>query len=229
MRWVYALPALVLASAGCLSSGTSSDANDANDLVAEPALPELETVVHEWRGRIVAGALFEGPAHFRETEPHVAPLWRSGFVLEVTEQPQDFQVSIDWTGTGSLQIMVHTPHEHADPDEKGWPEYVTAFSGDKHQCLRLPADALHTGRYYIMMHTQYGANVEALFKAHLLGGAAQVLDGPHGHATNADEGVRAFYTITGQPNPSEACDEGVGHRRPPSFPSPLPPLRLPPS
>ena len=156
-------------------------------------------VDHVFESGWVVGAAFEPTAHFVPSEEVTAPLWRSGFILDITEVPQDLQLRLDWTaapGTRML-LMAHAPHDHHRPEEKGWSEYTTEFSDQSPLCIRIPPEDLLPGYWYVMTHSQVSADVAFTITATTLGGAVEILPGPHGHDTTPEELVNIVETETG--------------------------------
>lgn len=197
---ILAIPLLAFATvlAGCLGAGVPN----APEALAPAAttMPEgLVPVEHVFEGGWVAGGAFEATAHFQPSESITEPLWKAGFILDVTEAPQDLQIRLDWTaapGT-SMLLMAHAPHGDHRAEEKGWSEYTTEFSDASPLCIRIPSEDLLEGYWYVMIHSRTSANVDFTITATTLGGTAEILDGPHGHDSNADEFVNIVETETG--------------------------------
>lgn len=192
--------AIVIAStilAGCIGATTTTP-QPLGAASADP-LAGAVPVDHVFEGGWVAGAAFEVTAHFQPSESITGPLWKSGFILDVTEAPQDLQFRLDWTaapGT-SMLLMAHAPHDDHRPEEKGWSEYTTEFSDASPLCIRIPPEDLLAGYWYVMTHSRTSADLRFTITATTLGGMAEILDGPHGHDSNADEVVNIAETETG--------------------------------
>lgn len=134
----------------------------------------------EWAGAILgspAGML----AHHAVTESHVAPLQREGFVFEIVEVPQDLRVELAWPGPGTAITMVSAPRDGADPGGA----YFTEWAGEGAQCVRIPAEALETGKWQVMIHTQNAVAADFVFTVATLGGKGAILNGPHTPAESA--------------------------------------------
>lgn len=206
---VLAVPALVIltALAGCIGAGTPPAALGPAG-VPDAAAAALAAVDHVFESGWAVGGAFEATAHFMPSEEVTEPLWKAGFVLDVTEAPQDLRITLDWTaapGT-SMLLMAHAPHDDHRPEEKGWSEYTTEFEDQGPLCIRIPPEDLLPGYWYVMTHSRTSADLRFTITATTLGGKAAILDGPHGHDSNADEFVNIVETETGPKRAWLPCD-----------------------
>jgi hypothetical protein len=207
MKTLLAPLVALTALAGCLGTGAPSDPSAAEAL-APPTLPALVPVDLVFESGWMVGGAFEATAHFMPSEEVTGPVWKSGFVLDVTEVPQDLQLRLDWTaapGTAML-LMAHAPHDDHRAEEKGWSEYTTEFSEASPLCIRIPPEDLLAGYWYVMVHSRTSADLTFTITATTLGGAATILDGPHGHDTNPEELLNIAETETSPKRAWEPCE-----------------------
>lgn len=180
-----------------------------------------------WTGHLLVGAGRELPAHLMPFEQYVAPVWRTGFVVEILEAPDILEVRLDWTSAGPIQIMMmtHAPHGAERPEEPGWSEYSTQdgtldYASASPLCMRLPAKDLaedlahvkeHGGQphWYPMAHSLVGLDVGLRFTVSSVGGTLQIPDTFHGHTTNAEALQDVVETTLGPHRAYEECALGL--------------------
>lgn len=157
------------ALAGCLGDTTKNASTDLPDLGADLT---AEPVVLEWSGAYMVGGAMEAPGHFPETAGLVEPVWREAMVnVDIAGDATDFRVDLTWTGIDAsrVQIMVDGPMR----DGK-WNQWTTEFSSMKEQCLRIPADLIWEGTWFVMIHTQASAQLEYTLRATVTGAEASL-------------------------------------------------------
>ena len=184
-------------TAGCI--GAASPGEDPPEAAGELARPDAPPTVTSWDGHILAGAAYDLPGHFAETEELVEPVMRSGAALMFDEAPTLLEVELTWTGAPGTQVMLMVgPPTHTE-EEGG--NMATPFSAEPVHCIRVPSDALAAGHWSAMIHTLAGADVSFTITARSLGGEPMWHD-THGHT------VAAFRPAANEARPFDAC-EGV--------------------
>lgn len=183
--------AVVLALAS-VTAAVRLGARDSPDLPVSPTAaflaspsgpqPFVPSSLHEWSGHVLAGAAYDAPAHLRETEALVAPVWWSGVRFRVTAPPESMEVALEWTGVEGSRIQLVAQKGTADGRVV---EYATAFSGERLQCMRLqPPDPL-PGDWTLMVVSLVAVSVDFAIRVRLAGGSgALVLDEAHGRAAD---------------------------------------------
>ncbi|HEV8360649.1 MAG TPA: hypothetical protein VGR28_09360 [Candidatus Thermoplasmatota archaeon] len=187
MRTLLALVIAAVAFAGCVNQATP-DA-DLAAATAPAAMPAPQTV--DWKGHIVTS---EGEmlAHGSTFEPLVAPLYKEGFLFDITEVPQLLRVDLDWSGSAQLMIMLHAPH-----GKDGYREYITDMSADKPLCLMVGPEELSTGKWQIMTHSDGAMNTEFTLTVTTWGGHGEIVpDAPHGHALDEQFNIEQGEGLT---------------------------------
>lgn len=219
-----ALTALFVTAAGCLAPGVAESSTEAVAPGAAPpsdptptpqvgapepgpAPPATAPDVATWEGHILVGALLEFPAHLTATAGVVDPIWRSGVTLDLNEIPQDVQLSLDWNGTGLVEIMMYPPNSMNASDQL--PSYESGYTSVHHSCMRVPPEDLMAGHWDVMVHSYYGAQIAFRLTATTRGGNVTFLSGPHAPPRGADSPETAIRQVVDDERATLACDEGV--------------------
>lgn len=199
------------ALAGCTGDGATTDDADPAQTGDQAALAPAAPVLHElnWTGYAMVGAAYDVPAHWSPPEEIVAPIWKEGFMLEVTDELQALEFHMEWGGMPGTQVMLmaHSPHDGAED----MTEYRTEFSADPVHCFRIPADDLpgrSIGHWQPMFHVLAGADVTVTVTVRAIGGGnVTIPDMMHGHdpadpaetiaVAEADQNARATDSCDG--------------------------------
>jgi hypothetical protein len=172
MRSLAAVVA-ALALAGCVNTAAPLDATAP---ASAPASPLPEPVSVDWQGHIVTSE-GEGLAHRSTFESLVQPLYKEGFLFDITALPQLLRVDLDWSDGAQLMIMLHAPH-----GKDGYREYVTDMSAEKPKCLMVGPEELSEGKWQIMAHSRGAQNTDFTLTVTTWGGVGAIVpDAPHGH------------------------------------------------
>ncbi|MGQ0534866.1 MAG: hypothetical protein ACT4PT_02205 [Methanobacteriota archaeon] len=203
--------------AGCVTPAseepvaTAAEGDAAATAAAVTGLAAAPTVL-AWEGYMAAGALFEAPAHFKETEALVSPIWKSGFNLHVEELPSVIEIQLDWTAASPSQVMMmaHVPNDAENT--RYWVEYeyphqhATApmWPTEGPLCMRITTDELAPGHWHIMAHSRYGSDIKLAFAVTTVGGVVSIPEGAHGHVVDAEEVQQIAMAV--EPRDWEPCE-----------------------
>lgn len=208
---ILASTLLAIAAAGFVVTSASPEPADATPAAAADASTAREETIFTWDGYAKAGGANEVLAHLSDTEALVEPVWRTGFNLQVEEVPESVEIRVDWSsGTPSeVMFMAHVPYDAARPHE--WIEFETHHQQDARWategplCMRIPTAEVAPGPWHVMAHSRYGLDIAIAFTITMIGGAASIPEGTHGHAATIEEGMTLANAIRDGPHEWEPC------------------------
>ncbi len=177
MRLIVVLAILAaLAIGGCVQPA-APNVQPAATAASSAALAKPVSV--EWKGHVVDSRL-DGFSHQRPSEDVLFAQQQEGFLFDIKELPQVFQVSLDWTDPNAkMMIMLHSHKEHGT---NVYDEHDSKLDAVHPKCIQVPAENFSKGEWQIMVHTQNAQNLDYTLKVTLVGGAGAIVkDKMHGH------------------------------------------------